>query len=208
MDTGRNEDLNKATNDYGRAAAAPGVMDDSLYRSLVDDEAGVSGDNHTDDAHSSDEDEGSLKDFINDEDSLSDASTEAEPSPPPRKKQKKLLLRRKRVIIDSSSSEDEDDSKKTAQRSSNTPTKKIITTSAKEQPNPYRKMDKTASESAKKERGSDRPVDDEILFGSNVTQCKDCNAKVKANYYVKTDGMQTYFCIRRVCTRCKMQTSL
>ncbi len=167
-------------------------MVSALLKSCIDDEAGMSGDekDHMND-HCSDDDVGSLKDFIANSDADEDSeefmigSDEETQMPPPKKRKSerssssgrktppatpKVLQRRRRVI---DSSDDEDICKKE-----------------------QRKM--------AYEKGKNAQQKGEMLFASPMRPCLICKQRSKVNIFVATD-MVTYFTARQVCTVCLVQ---
>lgn len=184
-------------------------------KALVDDEAGMSGDNHSDDHNEDDESEGSMKDFIKDEASESDRSSDSEPPSPPRHKTKVLKKKRRRIVESSDDEEEEDETAQPLVSKAVRATNMSIPYKTETQAHTVGKIIKAVvttpskMDELKKSPGLDRPVNGEMLFGTNVSkqECSICKNKAKANYYVKTD-MNTFFDIRRICTVCKQQTAM
>lgn len=160
-------------------------MMSAFLKSCIDDEAGMSGDekDHVND-HRSDDDIGSLKDFIANSDADEDGdefmigSDEETQIPPPKKRKTKLppaapkVLKRRRKVIDSSSDED--------------------------------KVNKTKTKAVDYKRGRNELNKGEMLFGSPLRPCLICQKRSKVNIFVATD-MVTYFTARQVCTVCLVE---
>jgi hypothetical protein len=197
---------------YLQKADDLGLKISNSQASCSEDEAGDGGEDDEDDI-------GSLKDFIADEEELSQMSQLSLTPSPPRKSRKRKLARRR--VVDSSSSSDEDDDLKKEERAPTRPTcfKKegrapSVTSksgaassscSSSSSSNPYKQIKKNSTEAKTTVTTVAQPVLDkykEMLFAIHTMHCSKCQRKQVSQIYVRTDNCETFFIIRTVCLGC------